>query len=119
MPPGRAKLRRPFWKNSAAVRAEGERESEGDAALATYLWLPGNHRRDLAQIAAGSVREWRQLFWARMVADDLRLVNGSANACRGASRGFRRMQSGFVQNYVLVMGAGIVLITVVYLFTKP
>ena len=29
------------------------------------------------------------------------------------------MQSGFVQNYALVMGAGIVLITVVYLFTKP
>jgi NADH-quinone oxidoreductase subunit L len=47
------------------------------------------------------------------------LVNGVANACRGASRGFRRMQSGFVQNYALVMGAGIVLITVVYLFTKP
>jgi NADH-quinone oxidoreductase subunit L len=47
------------------------------------------------------------------------LVNGVASACRGGSRVFRRMQSGFVQNYALTMGAGIVLITVVYLFTKP
>jgi NADH-quinone oxidoreductase subunit L len=47
------------------------------------------------------------------------LVNGVANTASGASRFFRRMQSGFVQNYALVMGAGIVLITVVYLFTKP
>jgi NADH-quinone oxidoreductase subunit L len=47
------------------------------------------------------------------------LVNGVANTARGGSRFFRRMQSGFVQNYALVMGAGIVLITVVYLFTKP
>ncbi len=47
------------------------------------------------------------------------LVNGVANTATGASRFFRRMQSGFVQNYALVMGAGIVLITVVYLFTKP
>ena len=47
------------------------------------------------------------------------LVNGVASTARGGSRMFRRMQSGFVQNYALVMGAGIVLITVVYLFTKP
>jgi len=47
------------------------------------------------------------------------LVNGVAHTARGGSRFFRRMQSGFVQNYALVMGAGIVLITVVYLFTKP
>jgi NADH-quinone oxidoreductase subunit L len=46
-------------------------------------------------------------------------VNGVAQTARGGSRLFRRMQSGFVQNYALVMGAGIVLITVVYLFTKP
>jgi len=47
------------------------------------------------------------------------VVNGVAHTARGGSRFFRRMQSGFVQNYALVMGAGIVLITVVYLFTKP
>lgn len=63
----------------AAVRAEGERESAGDAALATYLWLLSNHRRDLAQTAAGSLRDWRQFFWARKLADDLRLVEGSTN----------------------------------------
>ena len=62
----------------SAVRAEGERESEGDAALATYLWLLSNHRRDLAQTAAGNLREWRQFFWARKLADDLRLADGSA-----------------------------------------
>jgi hypothetical protein len=63
----------------AAARAEGERESEGDAALATYLWLLSNHRRDLAQTAAGSLRERGQFFWARKLADELRLAVGSAN----------------------------------------
>jgi len=62
----------------SAVRAEGERESEGDAALATYLWLLSNHRRDLAQTVAGSFRERRQFFWARTLADDLRLADGNA-----------------------------------------
>ena len=46
-------------------------------------------------------------------------VNGLAYTASGASRMFRKMQSGFVQNYALVMGGGIVLITVVYLFLKP
>lgn len=64
----------------AAARAEGERESEGDAALATYLWLLSNHRRDLAETAASSVRAWRQFFWARRVAEDLHLADGSANS---------------------------------------
>jgi hypothetical protein len=63
---------------SSAVRAEGEREAEADAALATYLWPVSNHRRDLAQTAAGSLHEWRQFFWARKLADDLRLPDGSA-----------------------------------------
>jgi hypothetical protein len=63
----------------AAVGGGEERESEGDAALATYLWLLSNHRRDLAQIAADSVRDWRPFFWARKVADDLHLADGSAN----------------------------------------
>ena len=59
-------------------RAEVERVSEGDAALATYLWLLSNHRRDLAQTAAGSLREWRQFFWASKLVDELRLADGSA-----------------------------------------
>jgi NADH-quinone oxidoreductase subunit L len=46
-------------------------------------------------------------------------VNGVGFSARGGSRFFRKMQSGFVQNYALVMGGGIVLIAAVYLFTKP
>jgi len=46
-------------------------------------------------------------------------VNGVAFAARSGSRMFRKMQSGFVQNYALVMGSGIVMIAVVYLFLKP
>src|SRR5262249_2835511 len=62
----------------AAVRAGGEHETEGDAALATYLWLLNNHRRDLAQTAAGSLREWRQFFWAKKLANELPLADESA-----------------------------------------
>ena len=46
-------------------------------------------------------------------------VNGVGSSARGSSRLFRKLQSGFVQNYALVMGGGIVLIAAVYLFTKP
>jgi hypothetical protein len=67
----------------AAGRAEGECESEGDAALATYLWLLSKHRRNLAETAAGSVRAWQQFFWARKLAADLRLAVGSANGNLG------------------------------------
>jgi len=47
------------------------------------------------------------------------LVNGVGWTARGTSTLFRRAQSGFVQNYALVMGGGIVLLAVVYLFLKP
>ena len=46
-------------------------------------------------------------------------VNGVATGARGGSMLFRRMQSGLVQNYALVMGGGIVLMALVYLFMKP
>jgi NADH-quinone oxidoreductase subunit L len=46
-------------------------------------------------------------------------VNGVASTARGGSLMFRRMQSGLVQNYALIMGGGIVLIAMVYLFMKP
>jgi NADH-quinone oxidoreductase subunit L len=46
-------------------------------------------------------------------------VNGVGYSARGGSRLFRKMQSGFVQNYALVMAGGIVLVAAVYLFTKP
>ena len=41
----------------SAIPAEDTCESEGDAALATYLWLLGSHRPDLAQAAAGGLHE--------------------------------------------------------------
>jgi NADH-quinone oxidoreductase subunit L len=46
-------------------------------------------------------------------------VNGVASLAAATSRMFRRMQTGLVQNYALVMGGGIVLIAAVYLFLKP
>jgi NADH-quinone oxidoreductase subunit L len=46
-------------------------------------------------------------------------VNGLADGAIGSSRMLRRMQSGFVQNYALIMGGGIVLMAAVYLFLKP
>jgi len=46
-------------------------------------------------------------------------VNGVGSGARGGSMMFRRMQSGLVQNYALIMGGGIVLIALVYLFMKP
>jgi NADH-quinone oxidoreductase subunit L len=46
-------------------------------------------------------------------------VNGLAFGAQRGSRMFRKLQSGIVQNYALVMGGGIVLIAAVYLFLKP
>jgi NADH-quinone oxidoreductase subunit L len=46
-------------------------------------------------------------------------VNGVGWSARSGSMMFRRVQSGLVQNYALVMGGGIVLIALVYLFMKP
>jgi len=46
-------------------------------------------------------------------------VNGAAFAAQQSSRLVRRLQSGFVQNYALVMGGGILLLTAVYLVLKP
>jgi NADH-quinone oxidoreductase subunit L len=46
-------------------------------------------------------------------------VNGVASGARGGSLMLRRVQSGLVQNYAMVMGGGIVLIALVYVFLKP
>ena len=46
-------------------------------------------------------------------------VNGVASGARAGSMMFRKVQSGLVQNYALIMGGGIVLIALVYLFMKP
>lgn len=46
-------------------------------------------------------------------------VNGVGMGAVGGSTMVRRIQSGLVQNYALIMGGGIVLIALVYLFMKP
>ena len=46
-------------------------------------------------------------------------VNGVAWTAGRGSAALRRAQSGMVQNYALVMGGGIILLAVVYLFLKP
>ncbi|HXG58628.1 MAG TPA: hypothetical protein VNL91_06370, partial [Thermoanaerobaculia bacterium] len=46
-------------------------------------------------------------------------VNGIGWSAQSGSMLLRRVQSGFVQNYALIMGGGIVLLTLVYLFLKP
>ena len=72
-----------------------------------------NGVRNLTVVALGH-GSW---LFDRYIVDGA--VNGVGFSARGGSRFFRRMQSGFVQNYALVMGGGIVLIAAVYLFTKP
>lgn len=46
-------------------------------------------------------------------------VNGVASTAGAGSMLVRRVQNGLVQNYALIMGGGIVLIALVYLFMKP
>jgi NADH-quinone oxidoreductase subunit L len=47
------------------------------------------------------------------------VVNGSAAIAKRSSTLLRRAQSGFVQNYALVMGAGVILLVAVYMVTRP
>jgi NADH-quinone oxidoreductase subunit L len=46
-------------------------------------------------------------------------VNGVAAGAKRSSIAFRRLQTGAVQNYALIMGSGLVLFVAVYLFLKP
>jgi NADH-quinone oxidoreductase subunit L len=46
-------------------------------------------------------------------------VNGVASGASAGSMVVRRIQNGLVQNYAMIMGGGIVLIALVYLFMKP
>jgi len=71
----------------AAIPGPGEREPEGDAALATYLWLLSNHRPELGKAAAGSLREPGPFFWARKLAEDLHAAHRSANGNRSGADG--------------------------------
>ena len=46
-------------------------------------------------------------------------VNGVGWTATGGSAVMRRVQTGFVQNYALIMGGGVILLAAVYLFLKP
>jgi len=46
-------------------------------------------------------------------------VNGVATSARRGSTALRRVQTGVVQNYALIMGSGLVLLAAIYLFMKP
>jgi NADH-quinone oxidoreductase subunit L len=46
-------------------------------------------------------------------------VNGVAASARGGSTALRKLQSGLVQNYALVMGGGVIFLVALYLVLKP
>ena len=93
----------------------------GTLALSRFLWwfdtwiVDGlvNGVRHLTVVAFG---HGSNLF-DKYIVDGA--VNGVGSGAKGGSLMFRRMQSGLVQNYALIMGGGIVLIALVYLFMKP
>lgn len=99
--------------NATAIRAT--------LVFSTFLWWVDRNIIDgivnlTRHIAVYPMGHGSSLF-DRFIVDGA--VNGVASTARGGSRMLRRMQSGFVQNYALVMGGGIVLIVAVYLFMKP
>ena len=63
----------------SSLPASGEQEAEGDAALATYLWLLKRYHGDLVPLFAGIASEPLRFFWARKQAEDLCRSEESAN----------------------------------------
>ncbi|MEP6801402.1 MAG: NADH-quinone oxidoreductase subunit L [Acidobacteriota bacterium] len=59
---------------------------------------------------------WLSSFFDQYVVDGL--VNGLANTLQAGFRGFRRVQTGRVQNYALVMGGGLFCLVAVYLLFR-
>lgn len=59
---------------------------------------------------------WGSAQFDRYVVDGA--VNGIGWSAQSGSTFFRRMQTGLVQNYALVMGGGIVVLAVVYLLGR-
>ena len=59
---------------------------------------------------------WISSFFDQYVVDGL--VNGVANTLQAGFRGFRRAQTGRVQNYALVMGGGLFCLVAVYLLFR-
>jgi len=93
----------------------------GTLVFANILWwidaniIDGlvNFTRDFTVVVLG----YGSSLFDKYVVDGA--VNGVAATAKGGSSAIRRMQSGLVQNYALIMGGGIVLLAVVYLFMKP
>jgi NADH-quinone oxidoreductase subunit L len=59
---------------------------------------------------------WAASLFDQYVVDGL--VNGLANTLQAAFRGFRRAQTGLVQNYALVMGGGLFCLVAAYLLFR-
>jgi NADH-quinone oxidoreductase subunit L len=59
---------------------------------------------------------WVASLFDQYVVDGL--VNGLANTLQAAFRGFRRAQTGLVQNYALVMGGGLFCLVAAYLLFR-
>jgi NADH-quinone oxidoreductase subunit L len=59
---------------------------------------------------------WVSALFDQYVVDGL--VNGLADTLQAAFRGFRRAQTGIVQNYALVMGGGLFCLVAVYLLFR-
>jgi NADH-quinone oxidoreductase subunit L len=89
--------------------------------FATFLWMFDKYVVDGIVNLTRHVTIFLFAHGSRLF--DTYLVDGAVNglawtADRG-SAALRRAQTGFVQNYALIMGGGIVLLALVYLFLKP
>jgi hypothetical protein len=69
------------------VAADADCEHGADAALATYLWVLSDQPQEVAQVAAGVLREQRHFFWARKVAQRAPTANGPTNGDGTAAKG--------------------------------
>jgi hypothetical protein len=75
----------------STTATDSEREHPADAALATYLWLLGNHPPQFDAVAAAILSEADRFFWARKFAERCPAPTGSANRdgapAKGAANG--------------------------------
>ncbi len=76
-----------------AMPADGNHEHEGDAALATYLWLLSNHPQAFAEVAERIVRAQGHFFWARKVAHRAPTAHGIANGDGTEAKGQTRRET--------------------------
>ena len=97
-----------------AVFVEGFAKEGG-----AFLWDFDATVVDLIPNGAAAVT--RGLSWVAAAFDEYvvdGLVNGVANTLQAAYQGFRKAETGRVQNYALFMGGGLFAIVAVYLFFR-